>query len=149
MKQQILLILQGIPGSGKSTFARDFIKTHSEEWIIVNRDSIRDMLGNYWVPSREKLVTQIEEFNICMSLSNGYNVIVDATNLNLKTISKLESIAKRYSIDTIPKKEIIVEYKFFEVDLQIAIERDKKRERSVGEEVIKGFYNRYYDTKKL
>ena len=48
-----LLILQGIPGSGKSTWARKFIKDKSKSWIIVNRDAIRDMLGNYWIPSRE------------------------------------------------------------------------------------------------
>lgn len=133
-----------ITASGKSTWARDFIKTRSEEWVIINRDSIRDMLGNYWVPSREKLVSQIEEMNICLSLTYGCNVIVDATNLNPRTIQKLEQIAKRYSTDIIPRKEVIVEYKKFDIDLETAIERDKNRERTVGEDVIKNFYNKYY-----
>ena len=87
-----LIILQGIPGSGKSHWARAFIKNNSKDWVIINRDFIRDMLGNYWVPSREKLVTAIEYSNISLAFGLGYNVIVDATNLNPGTVNKLKDI---------------------------------------------------------
>ena len=37
-----LLILVGAPGSGKSTFARYFLRTE-DNWIRVNRDDFRLM----------------------------------------------------------------------------------------------------------
>lgn len=36
-----LIILQGAPAAGKSTWAREFVKG-KKDWVIVNRDSIRD-----------------------------------------------------------------------------------------------------------
>lgn len=42
-----LLVLQGIPASGKSTWAKEFIKGKEDQWIIVNRDSIRESTGKY------------------------------------------------------------------------------------------------------
>jgi len=74
-----LLILQGIPASGKSTWAREFISkdNNSKKWIIVNRDSIRSMLGEYWVPTREDLVSEIEKYTIETALLRDYNVIVE------------------------------------------------------------------------
>ena len=79
---QKVTILQGLPASGKSTYAKKLVNANPENTIIVNRDSIREGLGKYWVPSRECLVTQIEQFMIKEALLKRYNVIIDATNLN-------------------------------------------------------------------
>ena len=38
-----LLILVGIPGSGKSTFAKELVKTNNK-YVRVNRDDMRQML---------------------------------------------------------------------------------------------------------
>lgn len=132
-----LLILQGIPASGKSTFARKWVEENPKTRVVVNRDSIRRMLGAYWVPSREKLVDRIEEYMIKEALLQEYDVCVDATNLNPKTTKKLEQIGK--------DSEIIF-YEFW-IDLEEAIDRDSKREESVGKEVITIFYNKYYENK--
>lgn len=146
MKQLKLLILKGIPGSGKSFWARKFIKNNSKEWIIVNRDSIRFMLGNYWAPSREKLVDIIEEFMICNSLIKNYNVIVDATNLNPATIQKIENIAERYS-KLNNQRTIIVEHKQFNTPFWKCVLRDIKRGlfggNYVGYKTIKRFHDKY------
>lgn len=137
MKKLKLLILSGIPGSGKSTWARKFIKTNSKEWVIVNRDSIRDMLGIYWIPKRENLVTIIEENMITAALSEGFNVIVDATNLNPKTIARWNELVAKFD-------NVEIETKEFKISLRKAIFRDWKRGlfggRSVGKKVVKRFY---------
>ena len=39
-----LLVLQGIPASGKSTYARELVK-NSGAWVRVNRDDLRNMRG--------------------------------------------------------------------------------------------------------
>lgn len=42
----VILILKGPPASGKSTMAREFIKG-KVDWVIVNRDSLRESRGDY------------------------------------------------------------------------------------------------------
>lgn len=130
-----LLILQGIPASGKSFFAKQWAEESPKTRVIVNRDSIRRGLGVYWVPSREALVSEIEMSMVEIALMNDYDVCLDSTNFNPKFLEKWEEIA---SLLNIP-----IEYKQFEISLEEALERDKNREFSVGEEVVKSFYNKY------
>ena len=94
------------------------------------------MCGDYWVPSREYLISIYEELMIKNALANNYNVIIDATNLNPKTKNKWENIAKEYNAE--------VEYKEFIVPYKTAIERDKNRLLKVGEDTIRMFYKKYY-----
>lgn len=122
--------------SGKSTFARKFI-SENNHWVIVCRDSIRDSLGEYWVPSREDLVSKIERDNIISAIEMGWSVIIDATNCNPKTIAKWEAIADQYKCE--------IEYKEFWIPFHEAIKRDINNDRThtVGIKVIKSFYERY------
>lgn len=57
-KRQIL-VLQGVPASGKSTFARKLATEHTN-WVIVNRDSMRKARGTYWLPSQENYIDDLE-----------------------------------------------------------------------------------------
>ena len=143
MKTIKLLVLVGIPGSGKSTYARKLVKGSSDKWVIVNRDDIRDMLGDYWIPSRENLVTDIEDDMIQESLRHGYNVIIDATNINPKTKRRIENNVEL--MKTFVPYNIIIEYKVIKVSLRTAIRRDFFRGlfggRKVGKKIIKKFYD--------
>ena len=134
MKQKLILT-QGIPSSGKSTWAKQYVLESPLTRVRVNRDDIRRMLGKYWVPQRETLVSDIEEQCVFQALSSGYTVVLDATNLNPKYNKEWESIAN------LPN--VIVEYKPFYISLEEAIKRDNNREESVGKEVITNFYNKY------
>ena len=109
--------------------------TGKKDWVIVNRDSIRDGRGDYWIPEQEKFISELEVFHIRKALEYGLNVIIDATNLNPTTLAKWDTIAKEFSAD--------VEIKAFDIPLDEAIRRDSERSRSVGEKVIRDFYNRY------
>ncbi len=129
-----IIVLQGAPASGKSTWAREFV-TGKKDWVIVNRDSIRDGRGDYWIPEQEDYVSAVEEFQIRMAITNDLNVIIDAINLNPKTISKWEKIAEEYCVE--------IEYKLFEIPYKEALERDSKRARPVGKKVIDRFYRMY------
>lgn len=46
------------------------------------------MCGDYWVLTRESLINIYEETLVKEALNKGYNVIIDATNLNPKTVTK-------------------------------------------------------------
>lgn len=88
MKQLILTV--GCPGSGKSTWAKEYCKTRPG-WYVVNRDNIRvGLMGitarnEYkYSKAREKLVTEIMERQIfsIMVKEGTKGVIVADTNLN-------------------------------------------------------------------
>ena len=101
-----LLILQGIPASGKSTFAKEWAKEDPIKRIVISRDSIRHMLGQYWVPTRECLVSEIELQSVISGLSRDYDVCIDATNLNLKYLQKWLNLITNYPNYKIEYKKI-------------------------------------------
>ena len=130
-----ILVLQGIPGAGKSFWAKEFLK-NNKNWIRVNRDDIRRMFGEYWVPKREHLVEATEYAIADEAILNGWNVIVDDTNLNPNYIEGWKECAQMNLCD--------IEFKKFNISLEEAIRRDSLRENPVGEDVIRKFYNKYY-----
>ena len=133
-KRQIL-VLQGVPASGKSTFARK-LATEYTNWVIVNRDSMRKARGTYWLPSQEKYIDKLEVNAVCYALDDNLNVIIDATNLNPNTIKKWKDIADTYGSE--------IEFKLFKISYKEAIERDNNREDKVGEKVMRKFFRTYF-----
>lgn len=134
-----LIICRGLPASGKSTWAKQWVLEDPEHRIRVNQDDIRLMLGKYWVPSREKLVQEIQFDAILEALSRGFDVVIDNTNLNKKVLDGFDRLIKTF-------KDYEIEYKdFFDTPLSVCIERDKNRKLQVTEKVIRGFYNNYKD----
>lgn len=100
------------------------------------RDEIRESTGKYWVPSRENYISDIEDFSIRAAIKNNLNVIVDATNLNQKTIDKLNALSEELKVS--------LEFKKFIISFNEAYWRDTKRTRKVGLDVLRRFYNNYF-----
>lgn len=142
MKKKLILT-KGLPGSGKSTWAKEQCKNDTTI-VRICRDDIREMLGPYWVPKREDIVSKIERMSIISALEDKFStaVIVDATNLNPKTIRAMEDIARLANTEV----EVCIQ-DFTDVDLQTCITRDYTRShnggRGVGEKVIRDFHERY------
>ena len=141
---QKLIVCQGIPSSGKSTWAKKFV-LENPNYVRVNRDDLRRMRGTYWLPSQEDMITNWEDDCIAIALHNGYNVIVDATNLNKKTIDRI------CNLGNVKNQDIDIEYKFFDINLDEAISRDmgRAKEEQVGAKVITSMYNKYIVAKKI
>lgn len=134
-----LIICRGIPASGKTFWAKKWVLEDSEHRVRINQDDIRLMLGKYWVPSREKLVQEIQFDAIVEALSRGFNVVIDNTNLNKKVLDQFNRLIRTY-------EDYEIEYKdFFDTPLSVCIERDKNRDLQVTEKVIRSFYNNYKD----
>ena len=132
-----LFIMQGIPGSGKSTIARKLQEESPTTRVIVSRDAIRHARGVYWVPEQEKYISQVEYSEIVFALEFGYDVIIDATNLNEKTLQKWKAIAAKYEAD--------IEYVKVDTPLEECLRRNKNadREHVIPDDVIKDFYKRF------
>lgn len=134
-----LYILCGVPGCGKTTWAREFAYQRFEEDIrYVSRDEIRFSIikdgEDYF--SHEKEVYRKFAGTITETLIDGFDVIADATHLNEFSRRKLtQSIDRRYT-----DYEIV--YVVFNVDLQTCLERNAQRtgRACVPEQNIRNMY---------
>ena len=135
-----IVLCRGIQGSGKTTWAKQWVLEDPEHRVRFNNDDIRNMLGKYWVTSREHLVSDIKKDFMVSAMQFGYDIVVDNMNFNPKEIEYYENLVDStlgymncYSL----------EYKDFFIPLEVCIERDSKRENPIGEEVIRKTYERY------
>ena len=141
-----IIILRGIQGSGKSTWARIWVNQDSEHRIRINKDDIRRMLGKYWVPSREKLVSQIQQSILHNALNNNFNIVIDNMNLNDWEVKKITDTITFHNQYSDKEERYKIKYKdFFNISLEECIKRDSKRENPIGEEVIRSTFDKYKD----
>ena len=132
-----VILARGIPGSGKTYWAKQWVLEEPTRRVRINMDDIRNMLGKYWVPEREPMVKRIKENVIYNALDFGYDVVIDNMNLNPKEIASINKIVSGYP-------EYNIEFKdFFDTPLDICIERDSKRDNPIGAKTITEIYNRY------
>ena len=67
-----LIICRGIPGSGKTTYAKEWAKCDSSNHIRLNLDDLRNMLGEYWVTKRERPIGE----EVIRNMYNKYKDII-------------------------------------------------------------------------
>lgn len=136
-----LIICRGIQGSGKSTWAKQWCHEDPKHRVRFNNDDIRNMLGDYWVPDREKLVTEAKANMITFALITGYDVVVDNMNLNPKEDMWIRTLCTNIEKDK--GIHIDIEYKDFFIPVEECIRRDAMRPNPIGEKVIKDTWRRY------
>ena len=129
-----LIIMCGLPASGKSSYAKGVKKS-----IIISTDDIREEInGNASIQDNGNLVFETAFNRIKENLiQNKYkNVVFDATNINYKKRTDIVNRFKKYA-------DKIICY-FVYADYEECLERNSKRERKVPEEVIKRMYYNFY-----
>ena len=117
-----LLMLKGLPASGKSTYAR---KLTQSGYVRVNKDDLRQMLNDgKWSSINEKRILHFRDRIIGRSLDDGCSVVIDDTNFAPQHESRLKELAKLHNatFDT----------KFFDTPVEECIRRDNKRANGVG-----------------
>lgn len=137
-----IILCRGIQGSGKTTWAKQWVLEDPEYRVRFNNDDIRNMLGKYWVPSREPLVTEIKEGFFINAMEMNYDIVVDNMNLNSKEILYYQNLIESSLGECFG---YTLEFKDFFTPLEVCIERDSKRDNPIGEEVIRDTYNKYKD----
>ena len=124
-----LLILVGAPGSGKSTFARYFLRTE-DNWVRVNRDDFRLMqFGDTLMsPFYEERITKMVEASVITLLKNHTNVIIDATNSSLRTLEDMVHTYTEYAD---------ISFKVFDLSVEELVKRCDKRYEQTGKFIPK------------
>ena len=139
-----IILCRGIQGSGKTTFAKQWVLEDPEHRVRFNNDDIRNMLGKYWVPSREFLVKDLRRTFMCDSMFLGLNIVIDNMNLNPEEIEYYSTVLDSWN-NHLVRPKYILEFKDFFIPLQECIDRDSKRPNPIGEEVIRKTYEKYKD----
>lgn len=140
MNRPSLILLVGIPGSGKTTYAEKYIKEHPGA-VHLSSDKIRaELWGNEATQGDNNEVFSMMQSRAIDALNNGQSVVYDATNITRRD---------RSYIITLCPKFVNIECHIIWAPIETCIERDAARERTVGKEVIdrmlKRFQAPYYD----
>lgn len=143
-----VIFCRGIPGSGKSTWAKQWTQIDPEHRIRISWDDLRNMMGKYWVPNREKIVKLTSIHTLEYAMMEGYDIVIDNMNLSEKSIEDFIKTIRSHNsyVEDTPTTECSkysIEYRDFKTPLEVCIERDSKREAPIGKEVITNTYNKY------
>lgn len=131
--QPQLIILQGLPASGKSTRAKELTE---QGYTRVNKDLLRTMLHFDEFSRRNEAITHNMSYLIVENLlKSGVKVVIDDTNLNPKTLNKWTHLAD----------SLLIPYKVetMKTHWLTCVERDMARDKQVGKDVILSMALRY------
>ena len=135
-----VLITVGLPGSGKSFWAKKLLNDFHGRYVRVNKDDLRALYHcSVWSRDNEKFIIKMRDDTIIAALEAGKHVIVDDTNLASKHITRIKQITKGLA------KVVIKD--FTDVPLKTCIKQDLKRANSVGKDVIMDMYNQFLKPK--
>jgi predicted kinase len=138
-----VIILRGLPGSGKSTYAKKLVSEIPNSYKRINRDELRMMFDNGCLTNgNEKFIKKVRDLLIIKALEEGKHVIVDDTNLSPTNEARIRQLVKEFNKAN--SDDVMVEIKEMGTPLEVCIERDAQREKPVGERVIKQMYRQFY-----
>lgn len=137
---RMMIVLKGLPGSGKSTVAAAIVASDPKRWLRINRDDMRVMAvghGNDPYNSsgrelREKMLRDAKDELVRLAFNAGYDVVLDDTHLVPQTLKRLHELAASVGDVELVEKGI-------NVPLEECIRRDSLRPKPhcVGEKVIR------------
>lgn len=127
-----LIIMAGLPGAGKTTIR----KQRYSELYCIDCDQIKERIPGYdpHNPMAVHALSKImEKEEIYTCLSRGVSFVYDTTASNQKRIEKMIKEAKDL--------DYFIEICYVKVNLDIAIKRNRNRERVVPESIIREKYS--------
>jgi predicted kinase len=129
---------RGLPASGKTTWATAWTAEDRAGRARVNRDELRAMLdsGEHVKGVTEQRVMAVRDAAILRLLAKGYDVVCDDTNLPQRVARDLAKLAAKAGA-------ALEVHDFTTVPLEVCVERDAARDRTVGEETIRSLHRRF------
>ena len=136
----VLVVTIGLPGSGKTTRAVDWVAESPAIRARVNRDQLRIMLhgGRLGTYEQECMVTDMQRAGVRALLRSGIDVVADDTNLS-------EGAVERWRALAVEEGAGLLIWDFMRIPIEECIRRDALREgvARVGEVVIRDMHSRY------
>lgn len=138
-----LVICRGLPGSGKTTLAKVWVVKDIANRARVNRDDLRSMLhyGVWMGRDTEPKIVAARNVLIETLLRAGVSVVSDDTNLPQQVARELARLGRRLGAE-------VSIWDLTDVPVDECVRRDAARDRTVGEDVIRGMQKRYLGGKR-
>lgn len=122
-----LILLVGIPASGKSTLAARLI---GKGYVCLSADDIRhELWGEVTEQGDKERVFEIFFARMERAMSEGRDIVIDNTNINPMHRKQILERATRLSYQD-------VQLWILDVPLDVCLERNRARERQVPEEIL-------------
>lgn len=133
--KRTIIFMRGLPGSGKSTWAKRWAQEDPLHRVRIAKDDIRRMLGPYWMPEREDLVGLIWLNSILEAIGQGYSVVVDDMNFD-------QTAAYKLIIDTVRSYDVQVVFEDFltKPDVCELVDSYRSGDAKIGPAVINERY---------
>jgi predicted kinase len=128
-----LILTKGLPASGKTTWAKEYIQKYPETANLC-KDDLRLQLSG--TNKREKRIVKVRDLLTEYYFEQGYSVIWSDTNLNPVHLRRATELAAQYQV------ELKIQ-DFTDVPLAECIRRDLVRSNSVGQQAIEQMYYDY------
>jgi len=133
---QKIIMLKGLPGSGKSTWAKEKVKQGG--YLRISMDDLRASAFGGWSVKKEKACLRMRDDLVRFTIKEGKSAIVDATNLNPKHEYRLRALAEELGVP------LVINDDFLKISPEECIERDLHRgEAAVGSKVIYDMYDKW------
>lgn len=137
-----LIMTKGLPASGKTTWAKDFVKKRITKTKRVNKDEMRQMIhAGEWSKELEKDIIQARDALTILYLNEGFDVVVDDTNLQPGHEENLMKIAEHCGAEFLVKD-------FTDVPLNECLRRNLERPNYVPEKAIRRMYTTFIKQKE-
>ena len=133
-----LLIMVGLPGSGKSTWAKRYTRGYPSYQIISTDDIRRQLYGDAaiqgeWRDIWRRVIQQLSEGYQAITQGQASGVIYDATNVRRRHRREFVQTARRYGY-----RPVVAVW--MDVPLATCLMRNRARSRQVPTEIIEKMY---------
>jgi len=143
----IVILTIGIPGSGKSRWVKEYIKTHPLTYVVSTDEIRKELTGveqcvdpsqNQMIhdEARKRVKSILEDPNAKGGL--GPEIIVDSTNVTVDEWIEYRKLGSDLMLA-----------KIFEIEPDQAMEFQKTRERKVPLEILEMKWKQYQENKKF
>lgn len=136
--QPVIYVMVGIPGSGKSNYRDSLVVYGEQDVVVISSDDFIEWMAMQAGRSYNEIfkeavgeAARMTDVMLDYAIKHNRNIVWDQTNLSVAKraaiLAKVPSNYKRVAI-------------FFNVDLEIALERNRKRERTISEGIIRNMH---------
>lgn len=142
-----LTLCRGLPGSGKTLWAKEQVRRSYGDIVRVSRDDLRMAFYGVYVlagPDKnreENLLTKLQLDAVRGFLVSKKDVIVDDTNLSPRSVEAFYALACEF------EGAVQIRFQDFEISIKECIRRDDERkkagDRHVGASIIKEISDRH------
>lgn len=135
-KNKRVIMMKGLPGSGKSTWAKEYVKKH-KNFIRISNDDLRlQMFNRQFDKGDTKMVDKMRMMMLTTALELGQSVIIDNTNLSPRLEEQYRDIAKQHKAGF----EI---QDLTNVPIHTCLSQNNNRPNPVDPKVIWSMYNQF------